>query len=547
MLTQDAPSSLEKTISNLFPTLEEVPPEFQLQTPIHQREYLLNGELRTWSGETEVVQSPILVKINGELQAITLGDFPLFTPQQALEALDAAVKAFDNGKGAWAKMSVSDRIHYVQEFTFRMKAKRKEVVTILMWEICKSQKDAEKEFDRTIEYIEATINALKDLDRNHSRFLIEQGVIGQIRRAPLGVILCMGPSNYPLNETFTTFIPALIMGNTTVIKPPRPGTLLFYPLLEAFQCFPPGVVNTIYGKGREILAPLMETGKVDGIAFIGSSKAANFLDKQHPKPNRLRTILGLEAKNPAIILPDANLSLAVKECLLGTLSYNGQRCTALKILFVHSQIVERFLEDFSQAIAQLKIGVPWLEDVMITPLPELDKPKYFTDLVTDAQSKGANIINPAGGIVNGSFFYPAVLYPVTPTMRIYHEEQFGPVIPVVKFDDICEPIQYMVDSNYGQQVSLFGQNPDEIAKLVDHLVNQVCRVNLNSQCQRGPDTFPFTGRKDSAEGTLSVTDALRSFSIRTLVAAKETDPNKQLLGDIVRERKSNFLSTDFIL
>ncbi|MEO1146557.1 MAG: NADP-dependent glyceraldehyde-3-phosphate dehydrogenase, partial [Cyanobacteria bacterium J06638_22] len=79
------------------------------------------------------------------------------------------------------------------------------------------------------------------------------------------------------------------------------------------------------------------------------------------------------------------------------------------------------------------------------------------------------------------------------------------------------------------------------------LVNQVCRVNLNSQCQRGPDTFPFTGRKDSAEGTLSVSDALRAFSIRTLVAAKEQDLNKTLITEIVRNRKSNFLSTDFIL
>jgi glyceraldehyde-3-phosphate dehydrogenase (NADP+) len=95
-------------------------------------------------------------------------------------------------------------------------------------------------------------------------------------------------------------------------------------------------------------------------------------------------------------------------------------------------------------------------------------------------------------------------------MRIYHEEQFGPLIPVVSFKDIKEPLDYVVGSNYGQQASVFGNNPQEIAALVDILVNQVCRVNINSQCQRGPDNFPFTGRKDSAEGTLSVSDALGS-------------------------------------
>jgi glyceraldehyde-3-phosphate dehydrogenase (NADP+) len=95
-------------------------------------------------------------------------------------------------------------------------------------------------------------------------------------------------------------------------------------------------------------------------------------------------------------------------------------------------------------------------------------------------------------------------------------------------------------------VALFGKDPEHLARLVDPLVNQVSRVNLNSQCQRGPDTFPFTGRKDSAEGTLSVTDALRVFSIRALVAAKENDLNRGILTDILRERRSSFLSTDYI-
>jgi len=96
-------------------------------------------------------------------------------------------------------------------------------------------------------------------------------------------------------------------------------------------------------------------------------------------------------------------------------------------------------------------------------------------------------------------------------------------------------------------VSIFGNDPDEIAQLIDTLVNQVCRVNINSQCQRGPNTFPFTGRKDSAEETLSVSDALKIFTIRTLVATKEIDRNKEIITQIVQERKSNFLSTDFIL
>ena len=542
------PVTQQYPVKSVFPTVDTIPESFRLQMPVNQCKYLINGELRYWEGEVETVLSPVHIRTTEGLEPAVVGHFPLLDEQESLAALNAAVAAYDRGCGPWPTMSVAQRIEHMRDFAQRMEAKRDRVVKLLMWEIGKSYKDSQKEFDRTVSYIKDTIEALKDLDRVSSRFEITEGVIGQIRRAPLGVVLCMGPSNYPLNETFTLLIPALIMGNTVIMKLPRPGVLFCNPLLEAFQqAFPAGVINTVYGSGRVVTPPLMTSGQVDALAFIGSSRAANELKKQHPKLNRLRTIYGLEAKNPGIVLPSADLDLTVKECVLGTLSYNGQRCTALKVLFVHQQIVEAFLEKLSAAISQLTVGMPWEQDVTITPLPDVDKTRYFTELVNDATGHGASIVNSGGGRGEWSVFYPAVLYPVTPAMRLYSEEQFGPVIPVVPYDDIETPIDYLVHSDHGQQVSIFGQDTDAIADLIDPLVNQVCRVNLNSQCQRGPDTFPFTGRKDSAVGTLSVSDALRSFSIRTLVAAKEQPLNKAIINDIVRERKSNFLSTDFIL
>ncbi|MGK7955889.1 MAG: NADP-dependent glyceraldehyde-3-phosphate dehydrogenase [Crocosphaera sp.] len=540
--------SITAKIKGIFPAINSIPPEFQLNHFINQKEYLVDGTLRSWEGDREESLSPIYLKTEQGFVRQKIGEFPLLNEETAVSALEAAVKAYNHGRGKWPTMSVSQRIECVQEFAYRMKEKRDIIVNLLMWEIGKSYKDSCKEFDRTVDYIEDTIDALKNLDRVSSRFEIAQGVIGQIRRAPLGVVLSMGPANYPLNETFTTLIPALIMGNTVIVKAPRPGVLLNYPLLEAFkEAFPPGVVNTVYGKGRTITPPLMESGKIDALAFIGSSRAANNLKKQHPKSHRLRSILGLEAKNPAIVLPHADLDLTVKECILGTLSYNGQRCTAIKILFVHRTVIEKFLDKFTTAVSQLNFGMPWEENVFLTPIAEPGKPNYLQGLVEDAKSKGADVINEGGGMINETFFYPAILYPVNESMTIYSVEQFGPVVPIVPFDDIETPISYLVNSDYGQQVSIFGQNTEAIAQLVDPLVNQVCRVNLNSQCQRGPDTFPFTGRKDSAEGTLSVHDALRAFSIRTLVAAKELELNKQLITEIVRQHQSNFLSTDFIL
>jgi glyceraldehyde-3-phosphate dehydrogenase (NADP+) len=462
-------------------------------------------------------------------------------------ALDAAVKAYDLGHGAWPTMSVTDRIAHIQKFLVKMKERRTEVVNLLMWEIGKPLKDSEKEFDRTYDSIVDTIEALKDLDRNSAKFVEEQGFMAQIRRVPLGVALCMGPFNYPLNETFSTLIPALIMGNTVVFKPAKYGVLLIRPLLEAFRdSFPAGVINIIYGRGRETVGALMETGRIDVFAFIGTNKGANDLKRLHPKPHRLKSILGLDAKNPAIVLPDADLDNAVTECLSGSLSFNGQRCTALKILFVHESIVKEFTDRFMAAMKKLKFGMPWDNGVNLTPLPEPDKVEYLKGLVADAIANGAKIVNENGGESFLSFFYPALLYPVNSRMRIYAEEQFGPIVPIVPFTHDEEAIDYVVNSNFGQQVSIFGKDSARVASLMDAFVNQVGRINLNAQCQRGPDTFPFNGRKDSAEGTLSIADALRVFSIRTLVATKATESNKQIITDIIRNRESAFLSTDYI-
>lgn len=526
--------------------MSQIPALFQIDQPLHQKNYLLDGELKQWQGETTDVFSTISSTEN--YQPTFLGSIPNMKEKEALEALESSVKAYDNGKGQWPTMKVSDRIKCMEEFVKQMKTTRSEVVKYLMWEIGKSQSDSEKEFDRTIEYIDDTIENYKKLDRDSARFTKSQGVNAMVRRGPLGVVLCLGPYNYPLNETFTLLIPAIIMGNTVIFKPAKLGVLLISPLLEVFKnCFPKGVINILYGRGRDVASPIMKTGKIAILSLIGNSKSAIALQDQHPNKNRLRLILGLEAKNPAIVLKDANLDLAIQECLLGSLSFNGQRCTALKVIYVHESIAEEFNKRFAQKVDELIYGNPWEPNVFLTPLPETEKPAYIQGLIDDAIANGAQIINKKGGETTENYIFPAVLFPVNKNMRVYHEEQFGPVVPIIPFKDINEPLDDMAESNYGQQVSLFGKDIIAISPLIDALVNLVCRVNLNSSCQRGPDVYPFTGRKDSAVGTLSIHDALRSFSIRTFVASKDNAYNNEILQELLNDKKSNFINTDYIL
>ena len=529
-------------------TCSSIPKEYAIDKTIVHSTFLIDGQIGTWNGSTTEVYSSIqTVNNEGEFGPTLLGTVPNMDEVSAIKALYAAEKAFQKGQGQWPTMKVSERVVCMQKFVDLMKLKREEVVKLIMWEIGKNLDDSQKEFDRTVDYITDTIAAYKDIDRASAKIHHEGGVHAHIRRGPIGIVLCLGPYNYPLNETFCLLIPAIMMGNTAIFKPAKHGVLLIAPLLEAFQkSFPAGVVNIVFGRGRTIASPIMKTGLIDVLALIGHSSSAISLQDLHPKKNRLRLVLGLEAKNPGIILPDADLEQSVAECISGTLSFNGQRCTALKVLYVHEDIRESFLQKFSEAVDALQVGLPW-ENTLLTPLPEPNKPAYIKDLIDDAVSKGASVMNTRGGEMTANYCFPAVLYPVTPDMKVYEEEQFGPVIPVLSFSDIQEPLDDMSASSYGQQVSLFGKNVTQLGPLIDTLANLVCRVNLNSSCQRGPDVYPFTGRKDSAVSTLSVHDALRSFSIRTFLASKDNDINNEILERLMASKKSKFISTDYIL
>ncbi|MBY0404158.1 MAG: aldehyde dehydrogenase family protein [Cyanobacteria bacterium] len=537
-------NSTSTPLSQHFPSAETLPSEFKLDA-VPQGEYtLLNGELKKWNGPFQPVESSILQRTGtGETSALktpVIGKLPLMGKAEALLALQAATKAYDKGLGEWPMMSTSQRIGCLETFIEAMKPQRETVAKIEMHEIGKSYEDCLKEFDRTIEYMGKSIEALKQMDASADVITELGGKIKKELRTPKGVALCMGPYNYPLNEEFAGMIPALLMGNTIICKLPKIGGLCNTPLLEAFQkSFPKGVINFLSGDGATLISPIMESGQIDIFSFIGSENVANAIEKQHPFPNRLTSVLGLGAKNPGVILPDADLDKTVKEVVAGALSFNGQRCTALKILFVPKGIAQSFQEKLTAAVKDLKVGMPYEKGVKITPLPDTGKVDYMKGLVADALAKGAVVLNPETAPENavaGTFFKPVVLSNVTPEMRIYREEQFGPIIPIVTYEDPKTVLRYIQDSPVGQQASIFGKNPAQLNQVVKSLKNQFCRVNINEQCQRSPDEFAFDGRKNSAKGTLSITDALRGFSTLNMITLSATDGNKALLEALSFEK-----------
>lgn len=307
------------------------------------------------------------------------------------------------------------------------------------------------------------------------------------------------------------------------------------------------------------MPPLMESGKIDALAFIGGSGAADTLIKAHPEPHRLKLFLQLEAKNMGVYLPnvfegdgdDALMDRIMTETVAGTLSYNGQRCTALKLLFAPKDHAEQFANMLAKRVEGLSVGLPWESTgskySQITPLPNQSRCDYMRALIDDAVEKGARIVNKNGGTIVGggapdgesTLMVPAVLYPVTPAMRVYEEEQFGPVVPVAPYDSLDEVLTYAREGKYGQQASIFTSSADAATtRLVDRFSTVFGKINVNAQCGRSPDTVPFSGRRSSALGVMSVMHALHEFSIPTVVSYKDVGENAALVLGI---EDSNFL------
>jgi glyceraldehyde-3-phosphate dehydrogenase (NADP+) len=522
----------DRPLDAAFPAADGIPPEWRHVPDDTGLTLLIGGRLLRWDGPAQPIKSAVCVRdAAGGLSQIDLGPGALASAPEANAALEAATQAWAGGRGDWPRATVAERIACVEDFARRAVPLRERVARALMWEVGKPWKDSLVEFDRTFEYIKDTVAALRQMERDAAGPVIASGFAARIRRAPLGVALCMGPYNYAVNEVFTTVVPALIMGNPVIIKTPRYGVLANALLAPALaESFPPGVVSLLTGHGPTVVGPIMESGTLDVLAFIGSSRTAAVLLRQHPRPYRLRTILGMGAKNPAIVLADADLDGAAAEIVAGALTFNGQRCTALKHVLVARPVADALVERLVARVEALRVGMPWEDGVTITPLPDPEHPAFLAGLVADAVGKGARVVNRGGGDWKGTLFRPALVSGVPPDAKLFTVEQFGPVVPVSVFDHPDEALAAVDRADLGQQASIFGQDRATLGHLVDHLANLVCRVNLNTQCRRGPDVYPFAGRKDSAVGTLSIQDALRVFSIRSLVALTQKEAG--LLGEL---------------
>ncbi|WP_434414349.1 aldehyde dehydrogenase family protein [symbiont of Argiope bruennichi] len=440
----------------------------------------------------------------------------------------------------WKMTNTSVLVHKMKQFIKELQFNQDKIIYYCHLEAGKSLKDAETEFLRTIEYIETSINIFQNFQDNCFNMDERMAVFS---RQPLGVVLAISPFNYPINLLVSKIVPALLMKNCLVIKPASSGTLtatyIFLSLLNAG--FERGVVNLVPGKGKEISDLLIKNENINLINFTGSTQVGKYIAKS---TYFSQLIMELGGNDPAIVLDDADQKNAVKEILNGAFSYNGQRCTAIKRVYVHENIFEEFskllisefknLITFSSNIDENSKVTPLISDAAVENAMNLlsesfkkMNPNDFEVFSLNNQITGQKVANMIGK--ENLFFKEKDTNLIFPTIILIHnsnydtliekEEQFAPILPVIKVKSLKEMIKLANSTDYGLQASVFTKNINIINQCFQEI--ECGTLNINQQTKRSPDIFPFQGIKSSGISQQGIYQSLiNNSTIKGLVIKK---------------------------
>ena len=323
-------------------------------------------------------------------------------------------------------------------------------------------------------------------------------------RMPIGVVGLITPWNFPMAIPSWKLFPALVAGNTCVIKPATDTPLSTYHLVETLvdAGLPPGVVNIVSGTGSAAGTALVEHPGVRAISFTGSS-AVGSLVGQRAAATFKAVSLEMGGKNAQIVMNDASLDLALDGALWGAFGTTGQRCTATSRILLQKGIAAEFIAKFVERTRKLKIGDGQNESVQVGPQVNAAQVEMSARYVEIARSEGAELL--AGGLplkegsyAHGTFFEPTIFAGVTPSMRIAREEVFGPVVSLIQFDDFEEGIAIANSIDYGLSTSLYSRDVNRAFAAIRDLEAGITYINAPTI---GAEVhLPFGGVKQTGNG-----------------------------------------------
>lgn len=465
---------------------------------------LINGEWR---------DSENFIEIHCPVDGHLVGKVPAMTKEE----VDAVIKVARDAQSKWRDVPVSERSKILYKAADILQERMEDLTDILMREVAKDRKSAESEVNRTADYIRFTADTAKNLPGESmlsDKFPgFDRSKISIITREPVGVVLAISPFNYPINLLASKIAPALVTGNSVVIKPATQGSLCGLYLAKVFQeaGVPDGVLNSVTGKGSEIGDYIVTHPEIDFINFTGSTEIGLRISKI---TSMVSLIMELGGKDAAIVLEDADLDLAASNIVSGAYSYSGQRCTAVKRILVVDKVADELSGKIKDLVSKLKVGNPLTEDVTIVPLINEGAADFVWELIEEARTKGAHLL--FGGKRENNTIYPTLFDYVTEDMRLAWEEPFGPVLPIIRVKDKDEAILIANKSQYGLQAAVFTENINDAFYVADKL--EVGSVQINNKTERGPDHFPFLGVKSSGIGIQGIKYSIEAMSrLRAIV------------------------------
>ncbi|MCC5889994.1 MAG: aldehyde dehydrogenase family protein [Alkalibacterium sp.] len=404
------------------------------------------------------------------------------------KAVASAKVAFDS----WNTLEPKKRAEYVEKILKGITARKDELVDVMIKELGTSRQFAEstqvsiseKEMKATLEEIE-TFSFEEEVD---NATVIKEGY---------GVVACITPWNYPLNQIQRKITPALLAGNTVVVKPAEltPMTAILLAEIVDEAGLPDGVFNLITGTGSETGDYLTSHEDVSAISFTGSTDVGKSLYEK-AKTTVKQIVLELGGKSPMIYLDGGDLELAVKNSANTLLHNQGQTCSALSRLFVPKDELERTKEVIKDYYKDIKVGDPNEEDTMVGPIVSKDQMETVLNYIEKGKEEGAEIL--VGGNKmdrKGYFVEPTVFVNVTNDMTIAQEEIFGPVLVVLTYDSVEEAIELANDSIYGLSGGVVGPE-DEAIKVARRLKTGNITINEGARTPKAP----FGGYKQSGLG-----------------------------------------------
>ena len=466
--------------------------------------------------------------INGKWKASSSGEtFENVNPADHNEVLgrfqksnkkdvNEAIAAADNAKKEWRETPAPKR----GEILFK-------VAELLLQQKEELAQDMTREMGKVIGETRGDVQEAIDLTyytAGEGRRLLGETVPSELKnkfcmsvRMPVGIVSAITPWNFPIAIPSWKLVPALICGNTVVIKPATDTPLSVVNFVKIFEKagLPPGVLNLVTGSGTEVGTPMTEHDKVDLVSFTGSTDTGSVIASSCAK-NMKQYSLEMGGKNAIIVMDDADLDLAVEGVLFGAFGTTGQRCTACSRVIVHKKVLKKFTEMLVARTKNLKLGDGLKAKTDVGPLVNESQRTKVDNYVQIGKNEGAKLLtggNYATGkdCKNGSFYQPTIFGDVAPRMRIAQEEIFGPVLAIIPCNNFEQAVEIVNDSKFGLSSAIYTRDVNRAFKAIETLDTGITYINastIGAEIQ-----LPFGGTKGTGNGHREAgTAALEIFS-----------------------------------